>query len=203
MALSVIGAGFGRTGTFALKTALEQLGLGPCCHGSEERHFRQGADFWSRFSRGEPIDWDQFFLGYRSTVDSPSCRFYLALADRYPSAKIVLTLRDPAEWFESYRATVLPMLVSSTNAPYFHFLFGGYKHDRESLIAGYERHNREVQKLVPPERLLVYEVRQGWGPLCQFLNLPIPDQPFPHVNLREEFSSRMERLGAQLRQPMR
>ncbi len=200
MALSVIGAGFGRTGTFALKTALEQIGLGPCCHGSDERHFGQSTDFWERVFNREPIDWDQFFLGYGSTVDSPSCKFYLELAQKYPAAKVVLTWREPTAWFESYQATILPMLTSSEDRRLFSFLFGGYRHDRKSVITAYERHNAEVQRLIPPDRLLVYEVRQGWQPLCEFLGQPIPDRPFPNVNARHEFSSQLDRIATQLKQ---
>src|SRR5262245_6441724 len=113
MALAVIGAGFPRTGTLALKLALEKLGFGPCCHASDERHFLQPPEFWQRLYRGEPLDWDGFFLGYRSTVDAPSCKVYRELAQKYPAAKVILTWRDPDAWYDSLQATVLPMLLAS------------------------------------------------------------------------------------------
>jgi hypothetical protein len=198
MTLAVIGAGFGRTGTFSLKRALEQLGFGPCCHGSEERHFKRGTEFWLRVFNRESIDWNEFFHGYRSTVDSPSCRFYLELAEKYPSAKVILTWRESNAWFDSYQKTILPMITSSNGGQYFSFLFGSEFHDRDSVIAEYERHNAEVQTRIPAERLLVYEVKRGWQPLCQFLGVPIPDTPFPHVNLKSEFPFLVDSMLAHL-----
>jgi hypothetical protein len=179
--------------------ALEQLGFGPCCHGGEERHFKQGSAFWDRVFTGAPIDWDDFFHGYRSTVDSPSCKFYLTLATKYPLAAVVLTLRDPNAWFDSYHETVLPMMMSSSQgAKLFSYLFGASRPDRQSMIAAYERHNAEVKQLVPAQRLLVYEVESGWKPLCEFLGVPVPDTPFPHSNVRTEFAEKVDELLTRL-----
>jgi len=198
MALSVIGVGFGRTGTFSLKLALEQLGFGPCCHGSDERHFRQGAKFWQRVFNHEPIDWDEFFTGYRSTVDSPSCRFYWELAEKYPQARLVLTVRDADSWFSSYEETLLPMIASSQGEQFCRFLFGEGRPDRAAAIRAFQRHNTEVRMRIPAHRLLVYEVGQGWAPLCKFLRVPIPETPFPHSNLRKEFPEVVEGMLARL-----
>lgn len=200
MALSVIGAGFGRTGTSSLKSALEQLGFGPCCHTSDERHFRSGTDFWQRVFNRETVDWDEFFDGYRSTVDSPSCRFYLELAEKYPSAKVILTLRKSEAWFESYRSTILQLNSSAQGRRYSAFLFGRDSHDRDSMIAVYEKHNAEVQRLIPSQRLLVYDVEQGWAPLCQFLAVPVPAMLFPHTNRRAEFPALIDRMLGRLQQ---
>lgn len=185
--LAVIGAGFGRTGTLSLKLALEQLGFGPCCHGSDARHLRQGSDFWQRVFNREPIDWDEFFRGYRSTVDSPSCRFYLELAAAYPTAKVVLTVREPGAWFESYQDTVLPMIASTQGGKHYAFLFGDRPPERAAMIEAYEQHNAEVRRSIPADRLLVFDVAQGWAPLCRFLDVPVPAAPFPRSNPREDF----------------
>lgn len=198
MPLEIIGAGFGRTGTSSLKLALEALGFGPCCHGSEERHFRQGMSFWERVFNDQPIDWDEYFEGYRSTVDSPSCRFYLQLAAKFPRAKVILTVRESGAWFESYRTTVLPMIRSSYGGRYSAFLFGGNSLDRDSMIAAYERHNSEVQQTIPPERLLIYDVERGWDPLCEFVGVPVPPEPFPYSNRRIDFASGIDRMIARL-----
>jgi hypothetical protein len=187
MTLEIIGAGFGRTGTSSLKAALDTLGFGPCCHGTEERHFRQNMEFWDHVYNHAPIDWDSFFDGYRSTIDSPSCRFYLELSRKYPSAKVILTTRQSDVWFDSYEDTVLPIIRASHGGRLYSFLFGNCTPNRESIIATYERHNREVQRLISPERLLVYDVLQGWEPLCRFLAVAIPDVPFPCSNSRSEF----------------
>jgi hypothetical protein len=203
MTLSVIGAGFGRTGTLSLKLALEQLGFGPSCHGSDTRHLQQDPDFWQRAFSGAVIDWDAFFQGYRSTIDSPSCKFYLQLAERYPAAKIVLTVREPNAWFDSYAETVLPMIVSAHGGKHFHFLFGDVPPTRAALIAAYERHNSEVQQSIPANRLLVYDVQHGWPPLCRFLGVRTPDTAFPRSNPREEFplllDQMLERAGARIK----
>ena len=194
MTLSVIGAGFGRTGTMSLKAALDQLGFGPCCHGSEERHFAQGSDFWRRVFNGEPVDWDQYFEGYRSTVDSPSCKFYLDIARHYASAKVILTVREPDAWFESYGDTLLPLSTNRDGQRLFTFLFGCEWDDRDGIIAAYESHNTQVQRSIPADRLLVYDVKQSWNPLCEFLDVPVPDKPFPHSNTRAEFPLVLDKL---------
>lgn len=198
MALSVIGAGFGRTGTLSLKLALEQLGFGPCCHGSEERHFRQGMGFWQRVFDHQPIDWDEFFNGYRSMVDSPSCKFYWELAQRYPLAKVILTWRESSAWFDSYQETILPMITSAQGRKHFSFLFGQGSPNRDSIISVYEQHNLDVQRLIPAERLLKYEIEHGWQPLCEFLDVPVPNTPFPRSNSRMEFATVIDQMLARL-----
>src|ERR1700761_9233565 len=107
MSLQVIGAGFGRTGTMTLKTALEQLGLGPCHHMYEVILHPEQAPFWERATRGENVDWEEVFANYRSSCDWPSCAFYKELAERYPQAKVILTLRDPKAWFKSVSNTIM------------------------------------------------------------------------------------------------
>ncbi|WP_129782023.1 sulfotransferase family protein [Peristeroidobacter soli] len=198
MTLSVIGAGFGRTGTLSLKSALEHLGFGPCCHTSDEHHFKGGQAFWDRVFNHETIDWDQYFEGFSSMVDSPSCRFYLELAEKYPSAKVILTLREPQAWFESYRTTILQLSGTSQGRKYSAFLFGRELPDRDSMIAAYEQHNAEVRHRIPPARLLVYEVKQGWAPLCDFLGVPVPALPFPHTNQRSEFPALLDKMLGRL-----
>lgn len=194
MTLAVIGAGFGRTGTHSLKLALEQLGFGPCCHGSDARHLQQHPNFWVELFSGRAIDWDAYFSGYRSTIDSPSCKVYLQLAERYPAAKVILTVREPNAWFDSYNETVLPMISSSGDGRHFHFLFGAVPPTREAIIAGYERHNSDVQRSIPADRLLVYDVQEGWPPLCRFLGSGIPEASFPRSNPREEFPSLLDQM---------
>src|ERR1700752_4054595 len=105
MTLSVIGAGFGRTGTMSLKLALEQLGLGPCYHMIEVFKNPKAPGYWEAAAHGQPVEWEEVFDGYGSTVDWPSATFYRELAEAYPAAKVVLTLRDPKAWFASTQAT--------------------------------------------------------------------------------------------------
>lgn len=204
MALDVIGAGFGRTGTLSLKRALEALGLGPCYHMIEVRGHEHHRPVWAAAMRGEAVDWDALFAGYRSAVDWPACNFWAPLAARYPQARVILSERDPERWYESVRSTIYPtsMARGRSDEPeqramgewlaelIWDGVFGGRLEDREHAIGVYRAHGERVRASVPPERLLVFDPAQGWGPLCAFLGLEAPDEPFPHVNTRAQFRAR-------------
>ena len=204
MSLSVIGAGFGRTGTLSLKGALEHLGFGPCYHMIEVIRNPGFADWWHRAADGAPVDWDRVFDGYRATVDWPACRFYRRLAAHYPDAKVILTVRDPARWFESARNTIFPMMtrprptadplaerrLAMAKKIIIEQTFGGRIDDRGHAISVFERHNDEVRRAIAADRLLVYDLAQGWPPLCRFLDRPVPDAPMPSVNSTAEFRQR-------------
>ena len=110
MALSVIGAGFGRTGTESMKLALEALGLGPCHHMKEGLPNPEQISLWRAVARGEPADWDQIFEGYRSAVDWPAAHYWRELAAHYPDAKVVLTVRSPESWYASMENTILKVI---------------------------------------------------------------------------------------------
>jgi hypothetical protein len=201
MALKVIGAGLGRTGTLTLKTALEMLGFGPCHHMIEVLGNPAQVPFWNRAADGGAIEWEDIYGGYSATVDWPGCHFYAALAERYPEAKVILSRRDPERWYESISETILKSMdsmgLAAAPIPADHPMrFGGviipqktfgFDFSRDNVIAAFERHNAEVVAMIPPERLLVFEAAQGWEPLCTFLGVPVPDQPFPRTNSREEF----------------
>jgi len=198
MPLSVVGAGFGRTGTMSLKLALEQLGFGPCYHMIEVFKDPAAPGYWSAAADNEPVDWEQVFEGYRSTVDWPSATFYKRLADAYPDAKVILTERDPEAWFASTQATIFKGLDQMPPSDWLSMvqkvvgaLFDQKLHDHDTLVSVFNRHNAEVRRLIPPERLLVYEVAHGWSPLCGFLGVPVPAGPMPKVNSTEEFQARL------------
>lgn len=207
MALKVIGAGLGRTGTFTLKTALEMLGFGPCHHMVEVLANPQQVPFWNRAADGEPVEWDEVFAGYAATVDWPGCHFYAELAERYPEAKVILSCRDPERWYESMSETILKSMVAmglgASPIPDEHPMrFGGviipqktfgFDFSRDNVIAAFERHNAEVARTISPERLLEFEAVQGWEPLCDFLGVAVPDEPFPRTNSREEFWQHAEK----------
>jgi hypothetical protein len=206
--LRVIGAGFGRTGTTSLKAALETLGLDPCYHMTEVFAHPRHAEVWRSAWRGEPVNWDAILGPYEAAVDWPACTFYEELTERYPEAKVLLSVRDPDRWYESTRTTIykLSRVIAASRTARVAFglvsllTFGGFARtgageeiiwngtfdgrfeDKPHAIEVLERHNEEVKRRVPPERLLVYEVKEGWGPLCEFLGVPEPDEPFPHLN---------------------
>lgn len=196
----IIGAGFGRTGTLSVKAALERLGFGPCYHMLTAFEKPEHLRFWNAAQRGEPVEWPSIFDGYRSTVDWPGCAHWRELVLRYPEAKVVLTVRDPERWYESFRETLAPLWSAdggSEDPGYRAYLelvhriswhtFGGRLDDKAHVISVFQRHNDSVAAAVPAERLLVHEVKQGWAPLCEFLGTPVPEEEFPHLNDRVSF----------------
>ncbi len=206
MGLSVIGAGLGRTGTLSLKLALERLGFGPCYHMKEVfQQLDAHVPLWDRAANDEEVDWDTIFEGYQSAVDFPAATFYRELADHYSTSKVILTVRASDRWYQSFSETILIPLVeplpdhlaawgAMTRRVIADRIFGGDILDRAQVIASYEQHNEAVRKTIPSERLLVYEVAEGWSPLCRFLGASIPDEPFPKVNSTDEWRSRIARF---------
>jgi hypothetical protein len=195
MPLKIIGAGLGRTATFSMKFALERLGLGPCYHMSEVfAGARRNVPLWLDVVNGNP-DWDTIFSGYQSTTDYPACTYWRELAEQYPEAKVVLTVRDPDSWFDSVSQTIFseqmqgPLAGSPVGAmmqgTVFH-AFGDRVTDRAFMTDWFARRNQSVVDALPPERLLVFSPKEGWAPLCSFLGVPVPDGSFPRVNSRDE-----------------
>ena len=197
MALKVIGSGLGRTGTMSLKLALEQLGFGPCHHMMEMFRRPDTASLWVAAAEGRP-DWEAIFDGYASMTDYPGVRYWRELVALYPDAKVVHTVRDPDAWFDSTQATIFAPDTPATAPPpplarFFETMTADIAegmHDRAYMTAYMRRHDAEVQATVPKHRLLVYQVGQGWGPLCDFLGVATPDGPFPRENTREAFTAR-------------
>ncbi|TDJ38265.1 MAG: sulfotransferase family protein, partial [Gammaproteobacteria bacterium] len=116
MALQVIGAGFGRTGTLSLKYALEKLGFSKCYHMMEVFANDNHVSRWREAGRGEPIDWDALFTGYQAAVDWPSCNFWEAQLAQFPEAKVLLSERDPERWYKSVMSTIYPFSVAGRKA---------------------------------------------------------------------------------------
>ena len=223
--MKVIGAGFGRTGTLSLKTALEKLGFGPCYHMIEVFDKPDHVAFWDEavenVRRGQRVQWEEVFSGYEATVDWPACIFYEELMKVYPEAKVLLSVRDPQRWYDSVEGTIAKMSSSGAFSPrallftaagllvpsmrrapsmaqkiIANGTFDGHFADRERAVEIFERHNERVKRRVPTEKLLVFEVKEGWGPLCNFLDVGVPDEPFPHLNDREQFPKMMRRQMA-------
>jgi len=197
MALEIIGAGFGRTGTDSLRTALTILGFGPCHHMYEIRDNPDKAGPWHDYFCGAaPLDLDLLFEGYRSQVDWPGAHLWRESARHFPDAKVILSVRDPEGWYASYSKTIkvfreTEMPPDAPHMKQIQELVDAFLGDRldgkERAIAQYEAHVAEVKSVIPPERLLVYELGSGWQPLCAFLGVPVPDQDYPHTNATAEF----------------
>lgn len=214
--LEVIGAGWGRTGTNSVKIALEKLLDGPCYH-MFECAVRPDFQKWIDAYAGKP-DWKRIFTHpdgnkfYKATVDYPACGMYKELIEAYPNAKVLLTVRDPEKWYDSAIETIWSWRCTEQHwaarvfengrkfqaqAQAFHratMLPGVKRSDREGSIKSFNAWIERVKSTVPPEKLLIYDVKEGWEPLCKFLNKPIPDEEFPYINDKEQIKNELNKI---------
>ena len=200
MAIRVIGAGFGRTGTASLRDALEILGFEKCYH--MKNVYKNGDEKkWLRKVEGENVSWDELLDGCSAGVDWPVAAYYEELAECYPDAKVILTIRDPDSWYRSMSKTIYPMShlipiwrswfssnvkarVDLLNKLIWDGTFHGRFNDADYAKSVFKAHNEAVIQRLPADRVLVYDVSQGWNPLCEFLSVPAPKNvPFPHKNV--------------------
>jgi len=216
--VQIIGVGLLRTGTTSLALALEQLGYGPCYNmRALTSEPKRAADWAAAVKDPESADWHRIFAGYESAVGSPSTAFWREIADAFPTAKVILTIREPQKWYESASGTLSGVLApqplalrlltwrgprrGSGDDDVFEVLdgvqrwtwereVGGRFADRDHTIAAFGQHVTDVQAHVPADRLLTLDVREGWGPLCAFLGIPEPAGPFPRENDRATFRHR-------------
>lgn len=219
MPLKVIGAGFGRTGTTTLKHVLEML-LGGKCHHMQEVFANPGqVKTWAARGRGEKIDWEKLLEGYVAACDWPAAAYWEELAELYPEAKVVLTARDFDKWYESANETIYSLYRLTKRAPTSWLfkvnprmpefsqmvsnvvwgergVFGERFQDRDYARGIYERHIEEVHRKIPAERLLVWEPKDGWEPLAKHLGVPVPSEPVPHKNERQEMIGMRRKLTA-------
>lgn len=199
MTLRVVGAGLPRTGTASLTVALEQLLGGRVAHMSTipGHPFNLGPG-WDQALAGETPDWAQLFDGYTAAVDWPASMFWRELSDAYPAALVLLSVRDRAEsWWQSAEATFLPVARLALapdwndgrglNQLLERFTSSQQWDDPATLMAAYERHNALVRQTIPAHRLLEWQASEGWEPLCRALGVPMPAQPFPWTNRREDW----------------
>ncbi|MDH3695536.1 MAG: sulfotransferase family protein [Gammaproteobacteria bacterium] len=194
MTLKVIGAGFGRTGTASMKQALELLGFGPCHHMGEVLSSPEQKELWRSVASGMKPNWDVLLAGYHSTVDWPAAYFWRELSEYYPDAKILLTTRSSESWYASMVKTIFKIVKETTDPASIGVkligerVFGGNLDDRDHVIAMYEKNIADVQGAFSEDRLLSYNIGDGWEPLCEFLGKPVPDVAYPRSNSTEEFT---------------
>jgi hypothetical protein len=212
--MRLIGAGLPRTGTLSQKVALEMLGVGPCYHMVNVLGDLDLAPAWRRALDGD-ADWDAIFGEHEATVDWPGAYFYRELLEFYPDAKVLLSARDGDGWAASMRDTIWGLfygdilikhlsearrIVDPKWDGYMSMmeemwrrsgLIYGDKLDLDWMSAAVDRYHAEVERDVPADRLLVWSVKDGWGPLCEFLEVPVPEQPFPHLNDTDTFIDRI------------
>ncbi|MGW8194249.1 MAG: sulfotransferase family protein [Desulforhopalus sp.] len=210
MALKIIGAGMGRTGTASLKVALETLNIGRCYHMTEVLKHPEYIQHWINAAEGNG-DWDTIYNGYSATVDNPGCNYWKELAEYYPTAKVILTSRDANTWFDSTNETIHSVEFARfmKNSPFGEMIqktmwdrMENRMQDREYMVEFFNKRSAEIIDSIAAERLLVYHVGDGWTPLCEFLGVPAPDTAFPRINSRNEtkelLKSMMAASGGQL-----
>lgn len=185
----------------SVKLALEQLGFGPCHHMYEVMENPAQLSRWRAIAAGERVEWNAVFEGYGAQVDWPGAAVWRETSIAFPDAKVVHTERPEDNWWNSFNTTIgkffaaLPVLDLPPHVRAVAELMSGWwlsdtfddYTDRDSAIAAYRGNNRSVRETIPADRLLVFNVADGWEPLCRFLDVPIPDTPFPRANPRDEF----------------
>jgi sulfotransferase family protein len=205
MTLRVVGAGLGRTGTASLKVALERLLGGRCYHMIELIERPGDTEYWERAAAGETVDWDWIAQEYVATLDFPAAVFWRELLAGHPGAVVLLSTRGSADaWWASFERTILPVLTKEVppgepewarrramNLAVFERFTPGWR-ERDAAIDGYERHNDDVRRNVPAERLIDWQPGDGWDPICSVLGLSVPDEPFPHENTTADFQARRD-----------
>ncbi len=208
MGLQVVGAGLGRTGTNSLKVALEELLGGTCYHMFELGQRLEQCDVWVDAFEDRPVDWDALFNGFTAAVDWPAAPHWRTLSDVYPEATILLSVREPDAWWTSVSNTIWPRIdeAFAADAPddgrtrMFRAMMNAFTpdwRDETAAKAAYLAHNESVRALAPADRLVEWSPGDGWEPICRALHLPVPPEPFPHVNTTEDFQARVAAQAAQ------
>jgi hypothetical protein len=198
MGLRVVGAGLGRTGTNSLMTALEMILPGECHHMYKVFVNNEG-EAWRDIGRGKTELLAEVLSRYVAAVDWPAAAYWEQLAADNPDALILLSVRESGEkWFKSASDTIFPSLTTAPESPWKEMVTelivdkfaGADLTDKDACIAAYEAHNAYVREHADPKRLLEWQATEGWGPICERLGVPVPDEPFPHTNTSEEWANR-------------
>lgn len=201
MVLQVIGTGWGRTGTDSMREALTILGFGPCHHMFEINANPALRDAWRALARGAAPDWEQLFAGYRSAVDWPSCHYWRDLIVAYPEARVIHTTRPAEAWWDSFSRTILRGMLPGNDPQSLGLTLiaaqalQGRPTERDFVLGLYRQHEQEVLQTVPPHRLLVHNIGDGWGPLCAHLGVAVPEVPYPHSNTTADMQARFAARG--------
>jgi hypothetical protein len=196
-----IGAAFPRTGTFSTKIAIEKLVPDSTCyHFHEIRRYPDHVPIWNAAYDGQEPDWRSLLSPFIGTLDGPACQHWRSILEAYPDVPVLLTVRDPDEWWESMDATIYPVQNDPGNQTnpammmlrrtFFDGLLEGRFEDRAFTTNVYRRYCDDVRESVGAERLVEYSVAEGWPPLCKMLQCDIPNEPFPKRNSREALRRR-------------
>lgn len=220
MSIKIIGAGLPRTGTNTLKQSLEMLGYSKTYHMKELLMNPNDLHYWLTLEQTGSTNWDELYDGFEATVDFPAYPWYKEHLERYPDAKVIMTVRPFEKWYASIESTIwkagpqtlpekLAMMskllfntrirntikcVKFSKRHIFHEHLQDKFADKAFAEEVFNKHTEDVKANVPEEKLLVYDVRDGWGPLCEFLGKPKPTEELPHLNKKENFKTMLQNL---------
>lgn len=219
MPLKIIGTGLGRTGTYSLKVALEHLGFGKTYHMTELFQYPEGIKYFNEAEKGKDVNWEELFKNYSSAVDYPVVRYFRQITEYYPDAKVIHTVRDPEEWYQSAKNTILKSgnltLSKFIKFGFYFFVSENVRRrlpallyskklmklefedikNKQKAIKRYEQHSENVIRYVSSSRILMYNITDGWEPLCRFLNVPVPAENFPRTNGMDDFKKKVDIIG--------
>lgn len=220
MSIKIIGAGFPRTGTNTLKESLESLGYMKTYHMKELIVHPENLRHWLMLRDTGTTNWEELYNGYEATVDFPCYPWYKEHMKQYPEAKVILTIRPFEKWHDSVYSTIWqaqnpteaaraemeakmraePRLgavikcVQLAKEMMMEKQFHGKFLDKAYAEKIFYQHTEDVKAYVPADKLLVFDVSEGWGPLCRFLEVPEPTHPLPHTNKKENFKEMLQEL---------
>ena len=199
MAMRVVGAGLGRTGTHSQKLALERLLGAPCYHMIETFGRPDDIPVWHRAVNGDLPNWRTFLADYAAAVDWPVAAFWREIGDAFPDAIVLLSTRDVDAWWTSASNTIFKIVGNevaaeeitgaqqSMAADMLTKRFTPRWMEEDEAKRAFEQHNADVRAAIPGDRLVEWQPGDGWEPICNALGLAVPDEPYPHVNTTADF----------------
>ena len=188
-----------------MRKALNILGVGPTHHMFELVEDSPLTQLWRDLANGAEPDWEKLFHGYNACVDWPSAFYWRELVEVYPDAKVLLTMRSPESWWNSFSKTILKYIQNADDQTGLSFtlvanqVLSGRPEDRDHAISVYKQNIGDVLNTVAPERLLVHNLGDGWKPLCRWLDLPVPEMDYPRGNTTLDMADRMKDAGVDLK----
>jgi len=192
----------------SIKVALQKLGFGPTLHMIDLLSgYPELSDTFREAYDGRPTDWKSVLQGWESGMDWPACSFYKQFMELWPEAPVILNVRDPEGWYKSTENTIYKAAMAAKKDPgvggrpagkmlrriVWEGDLQGKFADKPAALEIFHQWNEDVKAYVPAERLLVFDVHDGWEPLCAFLGVPVPDEPFPHLNDTQSFLDMISR----------
>jgi len=208
--MKIIGAGLGKTGTTSLAAALRILGF--TVHDFIEQVGYHVDEYLDALD-GKMPDFAAMYKDVDATTDNPACLFWKELHECFSEAKVILTERDSVEtWVESrvkhakrmtekrkeFSFPTAVMYATITGRKFKKLLkmeFQKYQNNEpDKLRSLYLEHNSRVKASIPQDQLLVFNVKQGWKPLCEFLGVDVPDVPFPRLNTKETSGKDLKKI---------